>query len=145
MGVAIKEIMKYSPLFFYGKTSSGKARLLKDIAESFNQINKKTCLYATAKAFSKDLLLAVKNRRVEQFQQKYRNNSLLIINDLQFLAGKVMVQQELLKILKEFQIKDHQIILAANRHPKCIPGLDKDLVDSCYGGLILEINQKLKW
>ena len=47
-------------------------------------------------------------------------------------------QEELMKIMKEFQVKDHRIILTANRHPKRIRGLSEELVDSCYGGLMLE-------
>lgn len=139
MNVAIREIMKYSPLFFYGKVGSGKTHLLKDIARSFKGIRRKTCLYTTAKDFTKDLIAAIKNHQKELFEQKYRNNSLLIIDDLQFLAGKFKTQEELLIVLKEFQIKDRQVILAADRHPKCIRGLSEELVDSCHGGLMLEM------
>lgn len=135
MNAVIKEIMKYSPLFFYGKAGSGKTRLLKDIARRFKGV----CLYATAEDFVKDIIFFIKNHQKELFEQKYRNNSLLIIDDLQFLADKFCTQEELLKILKEFQIKDHRVILTADRHPKRIRGLSEELVDSCHGGLMLDI------
>lgn len=135
MNIAIKEVMKYSPVFFYGKAGSGKASLLRYIAKRFE----KACLYVTAEDFLKDLASSIKNCQKELFRHKYENKNLLIIDDLQFLANKFYTQEELLKIMKEFQVKDRQIILAANRHPKHIRGLNKELVDSCYGGLMLEV------
>jgi chromosomal replication initiator protein len=139
MNTFSRELMKYSPIFFYGKAGSGKRRLLHGIAGNFKKISKKPCLYATAKGFVKDLVYAIRNGQQESFEQKYRNNGLLIIDDLQSLASKFRTQEELLKIMKEFQIKDRQIILTADRHPKYIRGLSKELVDSCYGGLLLAI------
>lgn len=139
MNVAIKELMKYSPVFIYGKIGSGKTHLLQAIAREFKKVHKKPCFYTTAENFSKDLIFAIRNRQKELFEQKYRNNGLLLIDDLQFLTGKFKTQEELLLILKEFQVKDRQIILAANCHPKCIMELNGELVDSCYGGLMLDI------
>ena len=139
MSVAIKELMKYSPVFLYGKAGSGKTHLLQVIAREFKNVYKKPCLYATAEDFTKELIFSIRKGQKNLFEQKYRNNGLLIIDDIQFLAGKFMTQEELLLILKEFQIKDSQIILTANRHPKCIFGLHNELIDSCYGGLMLDI------
>lgn len=140
---AVREIMEYSPVFFYGKAGSDKAAILQAITRESDEINEKPCLYTTAEDFLKDLVFLVKNGQKELFELKYRNNSLLIIDDLQFLAGKFWTQEELLRTLKYLQVQDRQVILFADRHPKSILGLNEDLVDSCYGGLILEIKNTL--
>lgn len=138
-----QEPMKYNGLMFlYGKAGSGKTHLLRAILKRFKQIHKKPALYATADEFCKDAIYAVRNKQHESFEEKYRNNYLLIIDDLQLIAGKPFTQEELLIVLKEFQIKNFPIILAADRHPYLIPNLDDILRDSCFGGLMLEIKNK---
>ncbi len=139
--IAGQDPMKYSPLFFYGKNGSGKTHLLQSIVERFKQIHKKFILYVTAEDFLNDLMFGVKNGQeaTESFWEKYRNNDLLIIDDLQFLAGKKSTQKRLLILMKEFQIQNHPIILSANHHPYHISGLDSDLAQFCHGGLILEL------
>lgn len=136
-----QEPMKYSPVFFYGKAGSGKTHLLQAILKRFKQIHKKPALYATADEFCKDAIYAVRNKERAQFEEKYRNNQLLIIDNLQFIAGKLATQEELIIVLKEFQIKDRPIILAADQHPYLIPNIDDVLRDSCFGGLMLEIKK----
>lgn len=137
----IQNPIKYSPLFLYGESGVGKTHLLKAIAREFKRIHRKPVLYATAENFCKELIFAIRNKQRESFDNKYRNNSLLIIDDIQFVAGRQTTQQELLTILKEFQVKDQPIILSANRHPYWIYRLEKDLAESCFGGLLLEIKK----
>lgn len=136
-----QEPMKYNPIFFYGKAGSGKTHLLQAILGKFKRVHKKPALYVTAEKFCKDLIFAVRNKQLESFDSKYRNNSLLIVDDLQLIADKPYTQLMLVTIMKELQVKDRPIILAADRHPYLISNLDDILRDSCFGGLMLEIKK----
>ncbi len=139
-----QEPTKYSPVFFYGKTGSGKTHLLQAILKRFKQIHNKPCLYVTSEEFMNDVMFSIRNRQRETLEQKYRNNSLLIIDDIQYLGGREVMQEELLIIMKEFQIKNLPIILVADRHPYLLPGLNDILRDSCLGGLMLGLKKAYK-
>jgi chromosomal replication initiator protein len=139
----IREILEYSPVFIYGKTNN-KSLLVKTLVLEFMRAYRKPCLYVTAEDFSRDLLYSIMNQQKELFKQKYRNNDLLIIDNLEFLSGKDKIQEELLLILKYLETQNRRIILIADRLPKLISKLDKDLITSCYGGLILSMKELSK-
>jgi chromosomal replication initiator protein len=135
-----QESMEYNnPMFLYGESGSGKTHLLKSIVRKFKQANKKSVLYATADEFCADAIFAIRNGQRELFEKKYRNNYLLIIDDFQSITGKEKTQEELLIVLKELQIKNRLIILAADCHLNSINRLNDMLADFCHGGLMLEI------
>ena len=134
-----QEPIKYSPTFFYGKSGSGKTHLLQAILKRFKEIHNKPALYVTADEFCRDAIFAIRNKEQQIFKDKYRNNELLIIDDFQLIADKPITQKELLIVLKEFQINNCSIIIAADQHPYWISGLDSDLAESCHGGLMFEI------
>jgi len=136
---AINEPIKYSPIFLYGKAAVEKDYLFKAIADKFQQTHERPALYVTVKQFVNDFVRSVGENKKELFDQKYKSNGLLIIDGIQFLAGKPRTQQELLIMLKEFQTQDRQIILTADRHPYFIKELNGDLKDFCQGGLLLGI------
>ena len=135
----IKEPMQYSPIFLYGGAAAEKAYLLRSIVGKFKQAQRKPALYATAEQFLTDLMFSMRTRQKELFNQKYRNNNLLIIDGIQMFSGKERTQRELLITLKEFQVHERQIILTANSHPYYIKKFDNDLRDFCQGGLMFEI------
>jgi len=137
----IREPAKYSPLFLYGGSGSGKTHLLKAIAGEFKRVHQKPVLYATAEEFCQELIYAVRNKKRESFEEKYRNNQLLIIDDLHLIAGRQYTQEEFLIMLKEYELKNRPVILSANRHPYWIYRLESDLAESCHGGLMLEIKK----
>lgn len=132
------EIIKYSPLVFYGQEGQGYFDFLKKVKEKFNGGVGSKYLKVTAEKFLAELVSAIANGKKKMFDKKYRENDLLIIEGIELLANKERTSEELLIILKDLQIKNHQVVLTTNEHPKLIKELDNDLVKSCFGGLVLE-------
>ena len=130
---------KYNPLFLYGKSLTNKTKILKLIVKSFKQIYKKSSIYTKADDFLCDFIFSLKLNKVGQFTQKYRNNALFAIDNIQVLADKEYTQQQMIMTLKELEHKGSQIVISANCHPDDINGLDEDLKSYCYGGLMIEI------
>ncbi len=125
-------------MFLYGGTK--KVNLLEIIVNDFEKIYRKPVIYIEAEKFINELVCAVRERKKDKFNQKYRNTYLLIINNIQFIAGKSYSTQVLISILKELEHKGRQIVLSANCNPNYIKGLDGELRCYCFGGLIFKIS-----
>lgn len=130
----------YNPLFFYGPTGVGKTHLLQAIG---NEVLKKTIdakvLYATAEKFTNDFLDSLRNKTQEAFRYKYRSVDLLLIDDVQFLAGKEGTQDEFFHTFNELYLSGRQLVLASDRHPKELGRLKERLVSRFLGGLACDI------
>lgn len=107
------------------------------IVRQFEEETDKAALYADAREFLGDFVGAVRNRNRAWFETKYRDSDLLIIDNVQLIAGKEQTQEELLKVLKESQIRNNLVVLGFNRHPYLIQGLSEDLKGFSQGGLLL--------
>lgn len=130
----------YNPLFIYGGVGLGKTHLLQAIGhEVSSQTNK--ILYVTSEKFTNDYIQMVKSGRAKDFKDLYRNVDLLLIDDVQFMAGKDGTQEEFFHTFNELHQTNKQIVLTSDRPPKSIPALEKRLLSRFEWGMVADIAQ----
>lgn len=130
----------YNPLFIYGEVGLGKTHLLQAIGNEVMRLNKeKKVKYVSSEKFTNELVLAIQNREMDKFKEEYRKNDLLIIDDVQFLAGKDKTQEEFFHTFNSLYEKNKQIIISSDRPPKAIPTLEDRLRSRFEGGMIADI------
>lgn len=130
----------YNPLFIYGEVGLGKTHLLQAIGNEVLRLNKnKKVKYVSSEKFTNELVLAIQNRGMDKFKEEYRKNDLLIIDDVQFLAGKDKTQEEFFHTFNNLYEKNKQIIISSDRPPKAIPTLEDRLRSRFEGGMIADI------
>src|SRR3989339_1420035 len=130
----------YNPLFIYGGVGLGKTHLLQAIGHEVLK-NTDKILYVTCEKFTNDYVQSVKSGQAKDFKQKYRNVDLLLIDDIQFMAGKDGTQEEFFHTFNELHQTNKQIILTSDRPPKSIPALEKRLISRFEWGMIVDIVQ----
>jgi len=115
----------YNPLFIYGSTGRGKTHLIQAIGNKIKQQypNKKV-FYLTSEKFGSDLLNSFQENKTQQFKEKYRKYDIVIMDDVQFFAGKEKFQEELFHLFNTFHDTGRQLIFSSDRHPNVIPGLE---------------------
>jgi len=128
----------YNPLFIYGGVGLGKTHLMQAAGNSF-QDSGKTVIYSTSEQFLNDFLRHVRNQTMEKFKDKYRKCDALLIDDVQFLGNKDVVQEEFFHTFEALRNEGKQIILTADQHPKKIGGLEKRLQSRFEWGLVADI------
>ncbi len=129
---------QFNPLYFYGGVGVGKSHLLHAIGKACVQRGLRV-LYATAETFTNDLLAALRLHSTDQFRAKYRNVDVLLLDDVEFLAGKDVTQEEFYHTFNALVSAEAQIVVAARRPPAEIKGLDRRLRSRFEGGLVAEI------
>lgn len=130
----------YNPLFIYGGVGLGKTHLLQAIGnETVKNSNQKKIKYLQTEKFISNVISAIRNRQIEQFKSLYQAIDILIIDDVQFLAGKEKTQEEFFYIFNSLYEKNKQIILSSDRSPKAIPALTERLRSRFEGGMIADI------
>lgn len=130
----------YNPLFIYGGVGLGKTHLLQGIG---HEVSKRTnkILYVSCEKFTNDYIQSVKNGQAKEFKDRYRNVDLLLIDDIQFMAGKDGTQEEFFHTFNELHQGNKQIVLTSDRPPKSIPALEKRLLSRFEWGMIADITQ----
>lgn len=128
----------YNPLFIYGGVGLGKTHLLQAIGNEFSKKSDKI-LYVTSEKFSNDYINEVRSGRAKQLKEKYRNVDLLLVDDVQFMAGKDGTQEEFFHTFNELHQTNRQIVLTSDRPPKAIPALEKRLLSRFEWGMIADI------
>lgn len=130
----------YNPLFIYGSVGLGKTHLLHAIGKAMldrhPDLNIK--MFSSEK-FTNDLINSIKDKKVEQFRSKYRSLDVLIVDDIQFLAGKEQTQEEFFHTFNDLHSNNKQIIITSDRPPKEIPTLALRLRTRFEWGLIADI------
>ncbi|MFH1745004.1 MAG: chromosomal replication initiator protein DnaA [bacterium] len=128
----------YNPLFIYGGVGLGKTHLLQAIGHEISQKGGQV-LYVTCEKFTNDYVAAIKSGQTNSFKEKYRNVDILLIDDIQFMAGKDGTQQEFFHTFNELHQTDKQIVLTSDRPPKSIPALEKRLLSRFEWGMIADV------
>lgn len=134
----------YNPLFLYGGVGLGKTHLMHSIAHFILDFtpNKKV-VYVTSETFTNELIHALKNGKessMTDFREKYRNNDVLLIDDIQFLIGKESTQEEFFHTFNHLHTSGKQIIISSDRPPKDIETLEARLRTRFEWGLIADMS-----
>ncbi len=132
---------KYNPLFIYGGTGLGKTHLIQaagnEIKSSYkNRIKVK---YVPSEKFVNDVVWAIRNKRMEDIKNKYRNVDVLIIDDIQFIGGKERSEEEFFHTFNVLYENNKQIVISSDRPPAAIPTLEERLRSRFEGGMIADI------
>ncbi len=130
----------YNPLFLYGGVGLGKTHLLQAIGNKVSNENSlKNILYISAEKFTSSITETIMNRTIEELKSKYSQLDLLIIDDIQFIAGKEKTQEIVFSTFNELYGKNKQIVLSSDRPPQAIPTLEERLRSRFEGGMIADI------
>ncbi len=131
----------YNPLFVYGGVGLGKTHLLQSIGnEVVKKFQGKKVKYIPTERFVSEVISAIRNRETEKLKLKYQKIDVLIIDDVQFLAGKEKTQEEFFYTFNSLYEKNKQIILSSDCSPKAIPSLAERLRSRFEGGMIADIS-----
>lgn len=135
-----REISGYNPLFIYGPSGMGKTHLITAIANEVRRTHPEfNIVYVTSEAFGNDLVNAIKTKLVSDFHEKYRNADVLLIDDVQFFAGKEQMQEEFFHTFYKLHQEGKQIVITSDKPPKELVTLEARLRTRFEGGLIADI------
>lgn len=143
IAVAEAPATSYNPLFIYGGVGLGKTHLMHAIGNKIIQNNPNTkVLYVTSEQFINELINSIKdvNYKNELFRNKYRNIDVLLIDDIQFIAGKKMGQEEFFHTFNTLHQNGKQIIISSDKPPRDIPLLEERLKSRFEWGILADIS-----
>lgn len=132
---------QYNPLFIYGGVGLGKTHLMHAVGHKLLAANPTAkILYVTSEKFTNDYIASISTKKIDEFKRMYRNVDMLLIDDIQFIAGKEQTQEEFFHTFNELRDKGKQIILTADRLPKDIPAIEQRLVSRFEWGMVADIS-----
>jgi len=130
----------YNPLFLYGGVGLGKTHLLQAIGNKIASENRdRKIYYIPAERFTAEIVEAIRNKTIEELKTQYTKLDLLLIDDVQFIAGKEKTQDIFFSTFNELYGKNKQIVLSSDRPPQTIPALEERLRSRFQGGMVADI------
>lgn len=130
----------YNPLFLYGDTGLGKTHLMQAIGnELMRRRPEMNCVFISSEHFTNQLIQSIAEKSTQRFRAKYRKVDVLLIDDIQFIAGKEATQEEFFHTFNELFDHHKQIVIASDRPPKEIKRIEERLVSRFEWGLVTDI------
>lgn len=140
--VADKPGEAYNPLFIYGGVGLGKTHLLQAVGNIVLSKNPNfKILYVASEKFANDFVRALRQKTIHQFKDQYRDVDMLIVDDVQFMAGKDKTQEELFHTFNTLYGENKQLILSSDRPPTAIPAFQERLSSRLSAGMIVDIKK----
>lgn len=137
--VADKPGESYNPLYLHGGVGLGKTHLINAVANELMQKDHIKIAYRTGERFTNELITAIRNGATHQFREQYRKVDVLIIDDVQFIAGKTSTQEEFFHTFNALHEVHKQIILVSDRSPRDMSHLEERLRSRFNWGLVADI------
>lgn len=138
---AENDVSGYNPLFIYGPSGMGKTHLITAIANDVRIARPEyNIVYTTSETFGNDLITALQKNQIADFHEKYRNADMLLIDDIQFLAGKERMQEEFFHTFYKLHQEGKQVVITSDKPPKELITLEARLRTRFEGGLIADIS-----
>lgn len=139
--VSTQQAGTYNPLFIYGQSGLGKTHLLSAIKNEISKLNpQKNIISISSEIFTNELIAAIKTNNINSFHNKYRTADVLLVDDIQFIAGKESTQEEFFHTFNELYQVGKQIVLTSDRPPKDIKTLEDRLKSRFEWGLLTDIS-----
>ncbi|MDZ4247742.1 MAG: chromosomal replication initiator protein DnaA [Patescibacteria group bacterium] len=129
----------YNPLFIYGPVGLGKTHLIRAIGTEIRRTTDKEVLYVTAEKFTNEVISAIQANKTARLKSRYRKVDVLMIDDIQFMAGKVQTQEEFFHTFNALKDSEKQIVLTSDRPPKAIATLEERLMSRLTMGMIADL------
>ncbi len=132
--------MQYNPLYIYGGVGLGKTHLLHAIGnEVQRQFPKKVIIYAPCERFVTEFVQSLQSKQLDSFKKRYRNADVLLIDDIQFLAGKDGMQEEFFHTFNTLHQTNRQIVMTSDKRPRSIPQLEPRLSSRFGWGMVTDM------